>query len=158
MQRLREAAPSVALAMSNVVCVFPSEAASQGGDYEMGRYVIFVAVVSCVSHLVMKHKHGMRGIAVSIRTSRAWNIVNTIACCGLAVAIVVRFLRVCTWSDVAENKLTFLLYLVPFVFLWISESDKTPYTRVRYFVCHLIWHVSIYVVMNDLFRRFLYWY
>jgi len=147
------------VAFSNIVALAPLHTALQHNDYGTLTTIGFVASMSFLSHLVENHKHGMKGIGFSQNVSYILNRLDVLGC--VVTSSWFTYLYVTKYgynlNIVMNNKLLFLLYASPIILLRISEYDKyNAKHRNMYIVSHIMWHASIFYVMNHFMTRFIY--
>lgn len=149
---------NIIVAATNITCIAPIYTAICHGDIITAAALTFVSIASFTSHLVENHKHGMKGIGTSKKTSYFLNRLDVIGCWLVISRFAYLFLEKYGFStDIYfANKYTFLMYIIPYLF-GISEYDKyNPTLKTRYVICHGVWHLSIFIGMNHFLNKFIY--
>lgn len=153
---------NILIALSNFTCVYPMYQAFMNEDTITLCAITFVSLASIFSHLVENHKHGMvctSEMGISKQTSYLLNRCDVLGC----VLVVARFLQLYynkygfALNIIFDNKLIYLMYLIPMIFSLISEHDKyNAKLRKIYIVTHSIWHITIFITMGSFLARFIY--
>lgn len=147
------------VAVSNIPCLYPIYVAMTNKDYLTTAALTFVSGASFTSHLVENHKHGMPGIGFSKTVSYYLNRLDVLGCILVSSRLAYLY-----WQNhglnfnlIINNKLTFAIYLLPIIFLRISEYDKyNAALRNRYIITHCIWHISVFTMIGRFLKNFIY--
>ena len=148
------------VALTNFPVVFPLITCLKRGDVLTAGVIAFVGLASFLSHLVENHKHGMPGAfggRVSEKTSYYLNRLDVVGC----MLTLCRFAGLYYFKDgislIPPLKMIDIWYLVlAFVLLRVSEYDKyNPKLKGLYVATHSLWHISIFLLMNDFIQTYL---
>lgn len=146
---------NIIVAFSNLPCLLPIYTSIYNNDLFTAIPIVSVSLFSFVSHLIENHKHGMPGIGLSTKISYFANRLDVISC--IAVILRMLFIYYQRYGLVLHNNCFFLSLLMSFVILQISEYDKyNAKLRNRYIVCHYIWHISIFLLMQYFLENMIY--
>lgn len=150
---------NILVALSNFPAVCPILLSYYKKDYTTCTLIIFVTLASFFSHLTENHKHGMSGIGFSEKQSYFMNRLDVTACALVSIRFLYLYYKKYGHdiNILLKNKKIIFLYLVPLLFLIISEFDKYNVTlKNRYIITHIIWHLSVFMVLDDFLSRFVY--
>ena len=147
------------VALSNIPAIYPIYLASRQKDYLTVAALGFVGLASFTSHLVENHKHGMSGIGFSPKVSYILNRFDVLGCALVAMRFSYLYYNKygLSLNIVLQNKVLFFSFLIPFIFLRISEHDKyNPKLKNIYIITHCLWHITIFDSMASFMSFLLY--
>lgn len=148
------------VAASNFPVCYPLYASYLNKDPITFAAIIFVGSASFLSHLVENHKHGMKGIGFSEKTSYILNRSDVLGVGLVTARLTYLFLNkygLSVGQLLWNNKLIFMASCILPVFNLVSERDKyNPSLRNKYIVTHCIWHVGIFCLMGYALNKFIY--
>lgn len=140
--------------LSNIVCLYPLKLSYDNNDNLTFYTLLFLFIASFVSHLIENHKHGMGDPYVSQNISYVLNRVDNVAAVMFAIRMIPIVLKVQYQIDRSDIVLTMITCCLG----WISESEQTLKTRTRYIICHSLWHIGAFLMINQILLIYYYGY
>lgn len=135
---------NVFMALSNIP-IIPALLLTYQHDNITFIALLFVGIASSISHLVENHKHCMKGIGCSVRTSYVWNRLDVLGCVMVLARMLYLIYVNCTAFTTAIAML-FILLVPIYACNIISEYDKyNPQRKRQYILFHSLWHAMIYI-------------
>ena len=102
----------------------------------------------------------MHGFGVSSKISYILNRFDVAGVWLISLRLLYLYINKYRWQTlniIWKNMYQFILYCVPFIMLFVSEYDKyNPSLRTRYIITHSIWHITIFIIMTDFLKRFIF--
>ncbi|CAJ1399575.1 unnamed protein product [Effrenium voratum] len=127
---------NLALALTNLACIFPVMVAADHGDTATAWLAFFAGAASFVYHLFESHKHGMAGYGASHSTSRALLGLDRVGAGLLICRTAPRLLSRTVWPE------TLPVALLALIFLGLSEIPGL--SKPVYLATHSGWHVAAF--------------
>ncbi len=150
---------NIVVAFSNIVALFPIMTTIKHNDYLTTLSLIFVFLMSLLSHLIENHKHGMPGVGFSTTASYFMNRLDVLGCFIVIIRMLYIFYQVHQFRLVIiyQNVTLFLCAAIIFAILQISEFDKyNSKLRNQYIITHCIWHIGIFYIIDQFLVRVIY--
>ena len=146
---------NIFVALTNLPVVYPITSALKNGDILTALAIGFVGIASIISHLAENHKHSMRGIGFSTRTSYLLNRMDVLGCAVTVSRLLYLYYtkhgvnNVMSGTDAGKLGLVLALNLV-------SEYDnQNKGLKPFYIVTHSLWHISVFLLMGDFYNKYL---
>lgn len=114
--------------------------------------LIFVSLSSFVSHLIEKHKHGMTSFSfITNDMSYFMNRMDVLGCFMTIIRFILLFYK--KYGLNVNKAIDYPYYLLPICFCFniLSEFDKTQSTKKIYIICHSIWHLSVFYILDRIY-------
>lgn len=131
---------NILLALTNVIGLIPVYSCYVRGDIPTALILFYTVTFSFLSHLVENHKHDMIGIGLSRRHSYILNRLDVLFC----FITLFRFLQV--YNIFRDYR--FVTFTLKLLIINLISEYYTP--RHMYVITHSIWHVGIYLLMNNI--------
>jgi hypothetical protein len=135
------------LALTNFIAYYPIKTSFANNDIITAMVILFVAIMSFLSHLFESHRHDMIGFGAPKQLSYLLNRLDVFAC----FLVITRYIYLLLMNLIKfPNIFEIIGILIAIIFNIISENDKN--SKWPYFPLHCMWHISIFCMMNSILQ------
>lgn len=148
------------VAVSNITCIFPLWLSWTNNDILTFNCILFVSLMSFISHLIENHKHGMIGIqGISIQISYFFNRLDVLGC--IIVTIRLLYIYFSLYGLIIHPYLLnfWLLFFSGFLLFCNARSEYDKHNvklQSEYIFFHILWHLGVFIVLYKLLANVIY--